>query len=111
MTASSIRSPFRHAALHAADQAALTKALHGLVHSAHAQLILFGSRARGDAGPYADIDLAIKADGALAGDRLALAREALEQSNIPFRVDLLDYATASAALRRAIDEEGIEWTV
>ena len=41
---------------------------------------------------------------------LAEARQALDDSLVPFRVDLLDYATASAELRQAIDRDGIEWT-
>ena len=42
---------------------------------------------------------------------MALLREALDESHIPFRVDLVDYASAPAHLRAAIDREGISWPV
>ncbi len=38
-----------------------------------------------------------------------MLREALEESAIPLRVDLVDYASASAGLRAVIDREAIPW--
>ena len=75
------------------------------------RLFLFGSRARADAGPRSDLDLALHGSGPLPGDLLSDIREALEESLLPFRADVVDYATACVELRRAIDAEGVEWTV
>lgn len=73
---------------------------------------LFGSRARGDARPGADIDIALEAaDGrplpkALVGE----LRERLEESLIPWSVDLVDLAEAGSRLREAVRREGVPWT-
>jgi predicted nucleotidyltransferase len=76
-----------------------------------ARLLLFGSRARGGAGEKSDVDLALKAPTALPAEVLAEWREALEESRLPFRVDIVDYQIASPEMRAAIDAEGIEWNV
>lgn len=72
---------------------------------------LFGSRARGDARSFADVDLALDggADG-IQRELLALLRERVEESRVPYRVDLVDLGQASEALRQAVQEEGVEWT-
>jgi len=74
-------------------------------------LRLFGSRARGDCRHTSDIDLAIVANRRLAATELAELREAFEESQIPFSIDLVDYASVPASLRLAIDREGIAWPV
>jgi predicted nucleotidyltransferase len=70
---------------------------------------LFGSRARGDSRRTSDIDIALGTETTAPLSDLADLREALEESQVPFRVDLVDYASAAPALRAAIDREGIAW--
>ncbi len=74
-----------------------------------AHLIVFGSRARGETHRASDLDLALLADRPIPTWALAEMRECLENSNLPFRIDLVDYARAPAELKRAIDEEGVPW--
>ena len=74
-------------------------------------LKLFGSRARSDARRVSDIDLALVAKQPIAAADMAALREALEESQVPFRIDLVDYASAPTRLRAAIDREGIPWPV
>jgi predicted nucleotidyltransferase len=95
----------------ARDLAQLRHALRPILSRHNVRIRLFGSRARGNARLASDIDLALIGETPLPLDELATARQSLEESNIPFRVDLLDYAAVSPALRRSIDREGIEWTV
>jgi len=78
--------------------------------TAQARLFLFGSRARGDAGPHADIDVAVLPAHPLPADLLARVRDAFEESTIPFRVDLLDLSTVDEDLRGAVLAEAIPWT-
>lgn len=70
---------------------------------------LFGSRARGDARRTSDIDIALYSPSAIPTADMAALREALEESRVPFRVDLVDYAKADSELRAAIDSESIPW--
>lgn len=92
------------------DRREIARRLAPLLRACGGRLLLFGSRARGDARAASDIDLAISAAGPIPAHLLAAARESLEESVVPFRVDLLDYATLSPEMRRAIDREAVAWT-
>ena len=72
---------------------------------------LFGSRATGNARSFSDIDLALDA-GAASVPRQLLVRLscALEESHIPFRVDIVDMHNVSLAVRESILKEGQLWT-
>jgi hypothetical protein len=74
------------------------------------RVFLFGSRARGDARATSDIDVALLSARPIPRGTLAAIREALEESRVPFRVDLVDLAAAGAELREHALREGIEWT-
>ena len=72
---------------------------------------LFGSRAVGTYRPFSDIDIALDARGKAVSPRmLSDMREAMEESHIPFRVDVVDVASAGAALRREIFKNGKLWS-
>jgi uncharacterized protein len=70
---------------------------------------LFGSRARGDARTWSDIDLAVKSHTPLAVDVLPALREALDESSCLLNVDVVDWNDADPALRESIEREGIPW--
>ena len=57
-----------------------------------AKVILFGSRARGDARKWSDIDLAIDSEKDLPPEILSYLREAYEDSNLLLNVDVIDIA-------------------
>ncbi|WP_457596017.1 nucleotidyltransferase family protein [Hydrogenimonas sp.] len=67
----------------------------------------FGSRAAGRATPHSDIDIALLADCDL---RLPMARirETLDESLLPYKVDLVDLSQAPH-LRPIVEKEGIRW--
>ncbi len=72
-----------------------------------AHIYLFGSRARESASPYSDVDIAIESD-TLDARELALIRFHIEESNFPFKVDLVDLAKAPY-LKEIVHKEGIRW--
>jgi predicted nucleotidyltransferase len=75
-----------------------------------ADVYLFGSWARGAQRPTSDIDVAIEsAEPPLPRALLASLREALEESTIPNRVDVVDLAETDAAFRDRVRREGILW--
>jgi predicted nucleotidyltransferase len=57
-------------------------------------IYLFGSRARGDNSIYSDIDLAFESDENLS-DYLAILEEILEESNLPYKVDIVNLKESS----------------
>jgi len=72
---------------------------------------LIGSRARGEAQSRSDIDVALDGHGRpIPKMLLAELRERLEDSLIPFTVDVVDLSEASAGLLDATRQEGIKWT-
>jgi len=70
-------------------------------------IYLFGSRARGDAGVHSDIDIAIEGDATLS-KRLSQIRFTIEESLIPYKVDLVELSKAPY-LKNIIRKEGILW--
>jgi predicted nucleotidyltransferase len=74
-----------------------------------ADLILFGSRARGDARRWSDIDVVVRPRRTLPKGLLAEARAALEESSLLLNVDLVNLEEAGPALREAIEREGVPW--
>lgn len=73
-------------------------------HVPDCQAWAFGSRARGKAKPYSDLDLALLGPEPLNPRRLALLDDALRESDLPFKVDLVDLATASEDFRALVEE-------
>lgn len=62
----------------------------------------FGSRVDGKPKDYSDLDLALVGAARLTPAVLETLREAFEESDIPFRVDLLDWHAISKEFQRVI---------
>jgi predicted nucleotidyltransferase len=74
-----------------------------------ARVWLFGSCARGDWATSSDIDVAIDAAEPLPNSLLARLQDDLEESTIPFDVDIVDLRSAAPDLRSRVEREGIPW--
>jgi predicted nucleotidyltransferase len=72
------------------------------VHVAGIEVRAFGSRVDGSAKPHSDLDLAVMTDSPLPSRTAALLREAFAESNLPFRVDIIDWAEISESFRKII---------
>ena len=68
---------------------------------------VFGSRVRGAARPVSDLDLAIMTDRPLPLETTASLREAFRDSDLPFKVDFVDWAATSERFRAVIEREGV----
>ena len=73
------------------------------------KVYLFGSWATGKAHRASDVDIAIDAQQSIPRGLLARLRERLEESHIPYRVEVVLLDEADEALRRRILAEGILW--
>jgi type I restriction enzyme S subunit len=67
----------------------------------------FGSRAKGSAKPYSDLDLTILGDQPLKLTTMADLAEDFTESDLPFKVDLVDWATTGARFRKVIEGERV----
>ncbi len=63
---------------------------------------VFGSRATGRARRYSDLDLAIDAGRPLTLDETAGLAEDFSESDLPYRVDVVDWRAIDERFRRAI---------
>ena len=73
------------------------------------QIVLFGSRARGDYAKTSDIDIGILPKGEINRKELILLREKVENSNIPYKVDVVNLSQTSKEFTEKALKEGILW--
>jgi type I restriction enzyme S subunit len=76
-------------------------------HLPDAPVWVFGSRARGTAKPYSDLDLAVITSEPLPLAVSAALAEDFSDSDLPWRVDVVDWATASEGFRRIIARDRV----
>lgn len=65
---------------------------------------VFGSRVRGTARRYSDLDLALESEAPIPENQLEALREAFSESDLPILADLVDLRTVSASFRTRILE-------
>lgn len=68
---------------------------------------VFGSRATGTAKKFSDLDLAIDIGKPLALEIMAKLANSFEESNLPYKVDLIDWQTISDSFRRHIEKDRV----
>jgi hypothetical protein len=85
--------------------------LREVLGSQEVVVYLFGSWARGESTSLSDIDIALDSTAPLAPGVLAQLRERLEESHVPYRVDVVDLTSADAAFRQQVLDEGVRWSV
>lgn len=75
---------------------------------AGAKVWVFGSRAKGNAKKYSDLDLAIQLqDAALTLELLTALSHAFEESALPYKVDLVDLSTVTPDFRCLIEKDSV----
>ncbi len=74
-------------------------------HVPHCEVRAFGSRVNWTAKNYSDLDLAVVGSGTLSDDTLRRLKEAFQESDLPFRVDVLDWRTVSLEFQKVIEKQ------
>ena len=64
------------------------------------QLFIFGSRATGKAQKYSDYDVGIFGKNQVSWSKIVLIEEALEESDLPYKVDIVDFSLVSANFKK-----------
>ncbi len=67
----------------------------------------FGSRARGTAKPFSDLDLVILTEHPLPLEVSAALAEDFSESDLPYKVDLVDWATTADSFRQIIERDKV----
>ena len=74
-------------------------------HVPECEVRAFGSRATWTARDYSDLDLAVVGEGPLDWRTLSRLKEAFEESDLPMRVDVLDWHAISQSFRKMIERD------
>jgi predicted nucleotidyltransferase len=89
-----------------ADQWAMVEAILRR-HLPDREVWAFGSRTKGTAKPYSDLDLAVLGEQPLALSTQAALTDDFAESDLPWRVDVVDWSTTSASFRDIISAHRI----
>lgn len=76
-------------------------------HLANREVWAFGSRATRRAKEFSDLDLAVIGDQSLGLDLEAALAEDFAASDLPFKVDVVDWATTPDSFRRIIERDKV----
>lgn len=74
------------------------------------KIYLFGSRAIGKYTKFSDIDLAVDEGKEIEWIRIGEARSMLAESNIPYKIDIVDLHQ-DENLKKRILSEGVLWKI
>ncbi len=77
-------------------------------HAADRVVCVFGSRATHTAKKFSDLDLVVMGDTPLSSVVLAAMHDDFDESALPFKVDIVDWATTSESFRKIIDASAIQ---
>lgn len=67
----------------------------------------FGSRTKATARKHSDLDIAIISETPLSFTQLGAIQEAFSDSDLPFRVDVVDWATAAPGFRAIVERDRV----
>ena len=76
-------------------------------HVPHLEVWAFGSRVRGGARKYSDLDLAIITATPLSWTQSGALKEDFSESDRPFRVDILDWANTDESFRSVVERNKV----
>lgn len=74
-------------------------------HIPNCEVRAFGSRVNGIVKKYSDLDLAIAGKTKLPKKILYLLREEFEESDLPFRVEIMDWQSISDEFKKIIETQ------
>ena len=77
------------------------------LHAPGMEVLAFGSRVKGTAKPFSDLDLALMTAQPLSLEQEGALHEAFEESTLPFKVDLLDWAATAPSFQDRIRQDGV----
>ncbi len=73
------------------------------------KVVLFGSRARGDFVSTSDVDVGIIIGEGVDRKKLILLREYIEELNIPYKVEIVDFSNVSEDFKQMVSKEAVVW--
>jgi len=87
----------------------LKEAILSFLGSDNVKILLFGSRARGDFASTSDVDVGIIPKDGFDRKKLVLLREHVEELNIPYKVEIVDFSVVSDKFKEMALKEAVVW--
>lgn len=87
----------------------LRKLILNYVRSYPIKVYLYGSRAKGTAHKTSDVDIALLSDAKLPVGFIAKLKELIEESSIPYHVDVVDLNQVGDNFRNQVLKEAKLW--
>ena len=78
---------------------------------AGARAFVFGSRAHGGARRYSDLDLALEWERPLGLALIGCIADALSESDLPYKVDIVDLATVEASFKARVEADRVPLSI
>lgn len=73
------------------------------------KVVLFGSRARKDYADTSDVDIGIIPYGKINQDKITIFRERIEDMNIPYKIEVVNFSEVSEDFKKEALKEVIIW--
>ena len=86
------------------------RTIFNILGSYPVEVYLFGSWAQGKVTPSSDVDIGILSKDPLPLGLLPRLREELNESHIPYEVEIVDLNRSDPNFRMAVITEGVQWT-
>ena len=76
-------------------------------HLSTQEVWAFGSRVNGTAKPHSDLDLVVRGHSEIDPTKISMIRLEFEESNLPMRIDVLDWNSLSDEFRDIVSKSHI----
>lgn len=73
------------------------------------EILAYGSRIKGTAQQYSDLDLALKGASPLELSKLGELKDTFANSDIPFKIEPLDFHRVSPDFQKIIEKTCVRW--
>jgi len=87
----------------------LKKVIIDFLKNDNVKIVLFGSRARRDNYISSDVDIGIIPYGKFDEKKITLLKENVENLNIPYKVEIVDFSGVSESFRKESLKEVVVW--
>jgi predicted nucleotidyltransferase len=87
----------------------LKKYVLDILKDEEVRIVLFGSRARGGATTVSDVDIGLIPKGKVDKKKIVILKELVEELNIPYKVDIIDFSYVSEELKKEALQEVEIW--
>lgn len=68
---------------------------------------VFGSRLKPNHHPYSDLDIALQSTAPISLHQLSVLEEAFSNSDLPYKVDIVDLSRVSPEFRRIVEQQEV----